>query len=325
MVEPVGERVDRHADRRNEQAGEPEHHRHLDPTERQARRTPCGERAPGRPRPAAPGRLGDEQHEPEQDERDRERAGGRGAEADLDLGVDLGREGVEAEDLERAELGEQDQGDEEHSSDERGPDLVQRDAEERSRTAEPEPARDVLEPRVGGPERRRDRQVDERVAAERHHEHGAPVPVHGGLDRDPGVGEHEVRDRERQHEHQREEAPERYVGSLDEPRHCDAEHGAGSGDGDREADRVPEELPRQMPEEQRAQSAPPDLVRLDEQEDERQEDRRRDGDRGDQQACRRQADERGCGVREAPRSWTPPRAGMRRAAARSGACRRRAA
>ena len=205
----------------------------------------------------APGRLADEHHQPEQHEHERERAADGRRVAALELGVDLRRERLEAEDLEGAELGQQDQRHEQHPAEQRRPDLVQRHAEERPQPPAPEPARDVLEARVGAPQRRRDRQVDERVAAERHHEHRSPVPVHGGVDRDPAVGDHEVRHRQRQHEHDRPEAPPGQVRSARRTRRLRRRSPRRRRDRDREPDRVPDQRQRQVPEDQRLSVAQP--------------------------------------------------------------------
>ena len=81
------------------------------PPDAPARAGPAAPAAPP-PTPAAPsvpapdGALARQQDRPEQDEDQRERAGGGFVETDLELVVDLGRQGLVAEDLEGAELGE---------------------------------------------------------------------------------------------------------------------------------------------------------------------------------------------------------------------------
>ncbi len=252
------------------QAGD---HRYRPEPELEARGSSAGLAAPRGSRPPAPGRLGAEHEQPEQDEHEREGAAGRRREPDLDLRVDLGRERLEAEDLERPELGEEDQRHEQRAAEERGADLVQRHPRERPDPAEAQAARDVLEARVGSPERGGDGQIDERVAAERHHEHRAPVAGHAGRDRDPAVAEHEVRHRERQHEHDRPEPPPREVRTLDAPRRRYPEHGADQRDGEREAHGVPEQLEGEVPEEQRPERRPADLRGLEQQEHEREQHR----------------------------------------------------
>ena len=72
------------------------------------------------PAAPAPGRLADEHQQPEQHEHERERAADGRRVAELELGVDLRRERLEAQDLEGAELGQQDQRDEQHPA-ERAP------------------------------------------------------------------------------------------------------------------------------------------------------------------------------------------------------------
>ena len=99
----------------------------------------------------------------ERDEHERQRAGRRDAERHLELGEDLGGEGLVAEDLEGAVLREQHEGDE-HAAAEDGPsDLAERHPEERPDPTDAEAPRRLLEPGVRGTEARCHRQVHERV------------------------------------------------------------------------------------------------------------------------------------------------------------------
>ena len=104
--------ADRHAEREHDQGGE--HARAPASVSRPSRirggaiRWASG-RSGNRAAAAAERALAGQHQQAEQDEHQRQRAGGGGAEAELELGEDLGREGLEAEDLERAELGEQDE------------------------------------------------------------------------------------------------------------------------------------------------------------------------------------------------------------------------
>ena len=314
LVEPVGERVERQADREPDQRGETCEHRDRPPAEPHARgrahRVPSARAAT-----ATPERLPGEERQPERDEDERQGRTGRRGEADLELGVDLGGEGLEAEDLEGAELGEQDQGDEERPADERGPDLVERDADERAGPPEAEAAGDVLETRVGGPKGRGHGQVDERVAPEAHHEHRAPVPVHGGLERDPAVPEDEVGHRERQHEDDPPESPPRKLGALDAPGDGHPDHRAHDRHGCGQPHGVPEQRYRQMPEEQRVEGRPADLRPL------QQEERERQGGRSRRRRGRRRRARPAATAAPLPGST----GGWRRAAGRSRARRCRAA
>ncbi len=82
------------------------------PRQHEPRRAGTDARAPAL---AARRALAEEQDRPEEDEDEREGTARRGVEADRELGVRLGGQGAEAEDLEGAELGQADQGDEHRS------------------------------------------------------------------------------------------------------------------------------------------------------------------------------------------------------------------
>ena len=152
------------------------------------------------------------------DEHQRQHRRGRCVEAELVLGVDLGRERAEAQQREGAVLGQQVQRDDQAAAEQREAQLRQRHAPEDREGAQPEAARDVLERRVGAPQRGDRRQHDERVVRERRDEHGAPEAVDAVVQRDPGVAVDELGHGERQHEQDRPEAAARHVGALDAAR-----------------------------------------------------------------------------------------------------------
>ena len=72
-----------------------------------------------------------EDEQAEEDEHERERGGRGHVEGDVELGEDLGREGLVAEDLEGAVLGEQDERDEQAAAEDRASGLAERDPPER--------------------------------------------------------------------------------------------------------------------------------------------------------------------------------------------------
>ena len=87
-----------------------------------------------------------------------------------------------------------------------GPHQRQRDAPERRQAADAEAAGGLLERGVGAAQRRGDRQVDERVGAERHHDRRAQQRREPRRERVPRVADDEVGDRHRQHQ---QDSPQR--------------------------------------------------------------------------------------------------------------------
>ena len=164
------------------------------------------------------------------------------AERQRELGEDLGGEGLVAEDLERAVLGQQDQRDQQAAAQDRAAGLAERDPDERAHPADAEAARHLLLARVGGPQAGRHRQVDQRVDGQRHDQDRAAEAVHPGPQRGPAEADHEVGDGQRHHDQHRPDPPAGQVGPLDAPGGGGADDRAQHGDHDGEPDRVPQQL-----------------------------------------------------------------------------------
>ncbi len=141
---------------------------------------PLGER-PGSHDPALSTRT---EFRPEHDdahqyENEGERTGGRHLEH-VELGEDLGREGLVGEYLERSVLGEDHECDQQTTTQDGAPCLAEGDTEERLQPADTEAARNLLEARVRASQACGYRQVYERIDSEGHHEHGASESLHPG-------------------------------------------------------------------------------------------------------------------------------------------------
>ena len=102
--------------------------------------------------------------------------GGGQVERHLGLGEDLGGEGLVAEDLEGAVLGQDDQGHQEAAPEDGPAGLADRDPQEGADAAEPEAAGHLLLAGIGAPQAGRHRQVDQRVDGEGHDQYRAPEP-----------------------------------------------------------------------------------------------------------------------------------------------------
>ena len=121
-------RRDRDAEASSDQRGEQREHRPAQPAQPLRRGDPLGHRAgPGDPAAAAAERaLAGQHQQAEQDQHQGQRAGG-GEAVPVELGEDLGRERLVAEDLERAELGQQDQRDQQAAAEDGALGLAERD------------------------------------------------------------------------------------------------------------------------------------------------------------------------------------------------------
>ena len=185
---------------------------------RRRRAAPCGLGRARCPRRPGAGRRADQD--------DGERTGRRLVEADLELVVDLGRQGLVAEDLEGAELGQHDQPDQDRAPEDGQAGLTHGDGPERPDPAQAEAARHLLLRRVRRPQAGRDRKEDQRIDGQRHHQHGGPEAGDGGEDGLPSEAHDEVRDAERNHDEDGQETATRNVRPLDEPRGQRADDGA---------------------------------------------------------------------------------------------------
>ena len=269
---PESEDHDRRHAGEHGQGGPPER-----PRQREARRAGTDACAPAL---AARRALAQQQDRPEHDKDEREGTARGGVEADRELGVRLGGQCAEAEDLEGAELGQADEGDEHAAAEDGQSGLADGDLPERPQASEAEAAGHLFLCRVGVAQVGGDREEDERVHGEGHDQDGGPEAGEGREDGLPPEADDEVRDPERDDDQHRPHAPARQRGALDEPGQQRADHRAQHGDDDGQGDRVADQLGGQAAEEQRLQGRPPGLEGLDEQEDQRGEDR--DGDEGGQ-------------------------------------------
>jgi hypothetical protein len=235
-------RRDRDAEREQDQRGEQRQHRPAQPAQPLRRGAPLGHRAgPGDPAAAAAERaLAGQHQQAEQDEHQGQRAGG-GEAVPVEFGEDLGRERLVAEDLERAELGQQDERDQQAAAEDRALGLAERDPGEGSDATDPEAAGHLLLAGIGDPQAGRHRQVDQRVHGEGHHDGRAGEAVRPGPQRVPAEAHHEVGDGQRDDDEYRPDAAAGQVGALDAPRRTGPDHRAGRRDHRGEPDRVPQQ------------------------------------------------------------------------------------
>ena len=177
-------------------------------------------------RAAAQPQLGQQQQQAAQHEHAGQRVGGRPVEGRLVLVVDGGGEGREAQQLQRAELGEQVQ----RRRAAPPPSSAGRSCGSTTRAnvaprAVPERAGGLLQRRVEPAQRRRDRQVDEREVRQGHDQQRAAVPLDARGQRHPAEAVDERRDGQRRDQQHVPEPPAPgSVGALDQPgrRRCRA-------------------------------------------------------------------------------------------------------
>ncbi len=186
-----------------------------------------------------------EDYDAQQDQYQRESTGRRDVERDVEFSEDLGREGLVAENLEGAELGQNHEADEDTAAKDRPPGLGERDPKEGLHPAEAETPRHFLESRVRATKTRSDGQVDEGIDRERHHEDRSLKAVDPRPERGPTEAHHEVGNREGQDHQHRPHVSTGQVRSLHEEGQPRADDGAEHGDDHVEAHGVPQQCRRE--------------------------------------------------------------------------------
>ena len=285
---PVDAGTDRHAEGEGDQESERGKDRERGPAQPVPADRPLGLRS-GALRPTlAPGDgLSAEDHAAQDDQHQREGAGGGHVEGDLELGEDLGGEGLVAEDLEGAVLGQDHKRDQDAAAEDGAARLPDGHAQEGADPAQPEAAGRVLQARVRAAQAGSDGKVDQGIDGQGHDQHRALEPLHPGRDRRPPEADHEVGDGEGDHQQHRPDAAAGEVGALHQPGRQGADHGAERGDHHREPNRVPEQGGGQRAPDEVGDGAGPGTARLDEEKEERGEQHH--GDR----AARPEQEERG--------------------------------
>ena len=128
--------------------------------------------------PVAPqAELGEEQEEAEQHQHPGHRRGGGAVERRAVLVVDRGREGREAQQRQGPELGEQVEPDQQRATEQGRAQLGEHDRAEGVRTRVAQRPRRLLQRRVEAAEHRDDREVDEGVVGQGHHQEAPVKPL----------------------------------------------------------------------------------------------------------------------------------------------------
>ena len=209
--QPAHDRPHRHAERQHRQHQQGRRAREMrcgpdGPVPRRgARRRRCGRTWPV-PRAS---RLGDQQHQAQQDQHAGQHAARRAVEGDLELLEDRDGEGVEPHHGERAVLGEQMHADQQPAAEDRQPQLRQHDAEEHARGVGSERAGRFLDGGIEPAQRRGGGQVHEREVRQRRDQHARPQPVQRRDHADPRIAVDEGRNGKRRNEQRTPEAPGR--------------------------------------------------------------------------------------------------------------------
>ena len=152
------------------------------------------------------------------------------------------------------------------AAEQRGPDLRQHDAPERREAAGPQTAGDLVQGAVRTAQRGGDGQVDQRIEAERHHQHRAAEPVHGRAQRRPRVAGDEVGDGQRQQHEDPPHPTPRQPGAFHAPGRPQRDQGRAGGDGEGQLNRVDQQRQGQPAQQQPADQGPSDARRLPDQE-----------------------------------------------------------
>ena len=192
---------------------------------------------------------------------------------DLVFGEDRGGERLESERRERTVLTEQVQADQQRAAAQRRPGERDGDPEKGGPPPVAKAPGHLLQAGIAPAEAGRNGQIDQRVQGARHHQDGAPVAAHVRGQRHPGEALDEFRNRQRQHQHHREEPAQRQIGALHQVGRAESDHRGAGGDGRRQRDGVPDQGCGQRPVQQRRRGRPAGVHRLDHHEDQRKANR----------------------------------------------------
>jgi hypothetical protein len=235
--DPLRGPVDQHSDREDE--GDQDDQRAKGQRRPAPAPEPVGLGRPQRPRPQPVDRFrpphprgGQQQPQHRDDEDGAEGRGGDPVEARLVSDVDLGGEGVEAEDRDGAEVADDEQRDQQRAGGDHRPQLRQHHGAEDFQRPAPHRPRRVLELRIDPPQRRPQRDQEQGEGEQRQHQPGAEEAVDRGQPLDPErvlqhpvrpqrgdqqVGADVARDHQRQRAEDRPEPPPRQVGADRQP------------------------------------------------------------------------------------------------------------
>ena len=216
--QPIGQHGERHAERQCDQRGEPRRGRQCPPSQPR-RDVRCGgaRSRSGEAPPAAQQQFRRHDAEAQDDQDGRQHRGGGAVVAQFVGFVDGGREGLDAQERQRPELDQHVKRHEQQPARQRRHELRQHGAAEDPPGTMADGSGHVFERRVHAPQRRRDRQVDERVFGEDLHQHRAGHPLDAGRQRQPGEGRDQGRHGERQRHQHAPPPAARQVGAFDEP------------------------------------------------------------------------------------------------------------
>ena len=221
----------------------------------------CAGTDPGIPCRAAGARLGQQQHQTQQDEYACQHASRRPVEGDLKLLEDRDGEGVEPDHGEGAVLGEQMDTDQQATAQDRQPQLRQHHAEEHTRRVGSEGAGRFLDGRIEPAQRRGHGQIHEREVRQRGDQHACPQSMKGRNHPDPGIAVHEGRNRQRRNEQRTPDCAAGQVGPLHQPGHRDPDDHAQRHRDDDQRDGVDQQLADPWPDHQFERPVPPDRHR----------------------------------------------------------------
>ena len=169
-------------------------------------------------------------------------------EAHAELGVDLGGQGAETQDLEGTELGQHHQGHQHRSPENGQTGLADGHPPKGAQPSQPEAPGHLFLGGIGVAQAGRHRQEDQRVDGHGHDQGGGPEAAEGREDGPPAEAHDEVGYAQGDHHQHGPEPAARDVGALDEPGRQCAHDGAEERDHHGKADGVPEQLRRQAPE-----------------------------------------------------------------------------
>ena len=188
LHQPEDNHPERHAQRRDHESDEAE----KNGPEREAQ--PMGRSPTARPgadpriaRRAAEANFEDEEGEAKGEQNDGEKGRLGTVEAGPVFRVDFGGEGPEAQEREGPELDQHVESDEQHPSKQRGTQTRQNRAPETRPGPATERPRGLFESRVHVPQRRRDRQIDQRIVRRRDDQERAGEILQARAQRHPGI------------------------------------------------------------------------------------------------------------------------------------------
>ena len=204
------------------------------------------------------------QLQPQQHQAQRQQHGGKHrrvgvAEFQFELLIDRRGEGLQADDRQRAELHQHVQRDQQRTGEQRRPEQRQGDPEKHAPAILPQRAGGLFEGRVEIAQRCRDRQEDQRILGQAHHQNRPAQSFEMSAQRNPGKAADKRRHGKRQAQDHAPQSPPRQIAALQQPGQRQTDHPASQRHADHQCQGVAQQAEHIRPPQQMQRLGPAGL------------------------------------------------------------------